>query len=123
MDPVLLYLDNNKLFMGCTMKLMHVGGKYMHHDLPDSLDHLFQNAWLRRIVVFCVAFVATRDIKISLLVTLLYVLIFTILLNEKSSACILPKKYLDFNKDGIITKDELIKAKEILQKYHKQTQK
>ena len=123
MDSTLMFLNNSKLFNGCAMMIMNVGGKYMNLDLPHSLDNIFQNIWIRRLVIFCIAFVATRDIKISLLITLLFILIFTVLLNEKSKGCILPINYLDFNKDGVISKEEVMRAKEILAKYNNQFQK
>lgn len=123
METVLLYLNNNKIFTGCAMMVMNIGGRYLNMDLPHSLDNLFQNVWLRRLVIFCVAFIGTHDIKISILITLLFILVFTVLLNEKSKACILPASYLDFNKDGIISKEEVQKAKEILNQYQKQVYK
>ncbi len=120
MEPALIYLNNNKVFAGCAMMLMNIGSKYVGLDLPRSLDNIFKNSWIRRIIIFCIAFVATHDIKISIFITLLFVLIFRILLNENSKGCILPKKYLDFNKDGLVSENEIIKAKEILSKYKKQ---
>jgi hypothetical protein len=118
MEYIIYYLNNDKIFMGCSMMLMNIGGKYMHQELPKSLDKIFENKWLRRLVIFCVAFVSTRDIKISLFITLIFILLFSILLNENSKGCILPKKYLDFNDDGIISPEEIKKAKEILKKYY-----
>lgn len=119
MDPIFYYLNNSKFFAGCTMMLMNIGGKYMGHDLPKSLDNIFKNEWLRRLVIFSVAFVSTRDIKISILITLLFVLVFRILLNEKSKGCILSQEYIDFDESGNVTYEEVIKAKEILKKYKK----
>ena len=114
MEDIILILNNNKLLTGCAMIIMNIGSKYIQTDLPKSLDNIFRHIWLRRLVVFCIAFISTHDIKISIIITLLYILLFTILLHEDSSACILPKQYLDFNKDGIISKDEIDKAKLIL---------
>ncbi len=121
MESTIFYLNNSKIFTGCAMMIMNIGSKYMSLDLPKSLDNIFQNVWARRIVIFCIAFIATHDIKISLFITLLFILIFRILLNENSKACILPKQYLDFNKDGIISQEEVMKAKQILSEYGKQS--
>jgi hypothetical protein len=93
---------------------MNVGSRYIGMDLPKSLDNIFQHVWLRQLVVFSIAFVATHDIKISIFITLLFILIFTILLNENSKGCILPKHYIDFNKDGKISDDEIARAKKLL---------
>lgn len=119
LDSAIYQINNNKLIIGLAMILMNVGSKYVIQDLPRSLDNIFQNIWLRRLIIFCMAFISTHDVKTALLLTLLFILIFNILLNEKSKGCILPAKYLDFNKDGIITQDEVKRAKEILTKYQR----
>jgi hypothetical protein len=119
MEQLLFYLNNNKLFTGCAMIVMNIGGRYISKDLPRSLDNIFKHIWIRRLVIFCIAFIATHDIKISLLITLSYILIFSILLNENSGMCILPESYLDFDEDGVISTEELVKAKNILDKYKK----
>lgn len=119
MDQLIFHINNNKIFAGCAMIIMNIGGRYISKDLPHSLDNIFKNILIRRLVIFCIVFIATRDIKISFLITLVYILLFSILLNEKSGMCILPKSYLDFNEDGVISNEELIKAKYILDKYKK----
>lgn len=121
MEPIFIYLNNNKIFAGCAMMLMNIGSRYISYDIPKSIDTIFENVWIRRIVIFCIAFIATHDVKISILITLIFILLMTILLNEKSKGCILPKKYMDFNKDGVVTKDEFEKAKNILEKYYSQS--
>lgn len=119
MEQIIFNLNNSKFFTGCAMMCMNIGSRYITMDLPHSLDNLFKHIWLRRLVIFCIAFVATHDIKISLLITLIYILLFSLLLNEKSKVCILPNKYLDLNKDGMISKEEIDRAKKILSDYQK----
>ena len=62
-------------------------------DLPDTLDEIFEIKLMRRLVVFAIAFVATHDIKTSLLITLLFILLFSYLLDRKSRVCILPQPF------------------------------
>ena len=113
MEYALANLNNSKIFAGCTMLLMNIGGKYIATDLPKSLDKIFSNIWVRRFVIFCIAFIATRDIKISIFITLIFIIVFTILLNENSMSCILPKEY----KSTKITQREADEAKKTLEKY------
>ena len=117
MESIILNLNNSKLFVGCSLILMNIGSRYIIHDLPKTLDNIFKHNILRKLVIFCIIFVAIRDIKMSILITLLYVLIFNILIHEKSAACILPNHYLDFNGDGEVSPEEIEKAKAILSKY------
>jgi len=114
MDIIFQCLENSKIFTGCAILFMNIGGKYVSKDLPKSLDVLFENIWLRRLVLFFIVFMTIRDIKKSLLITLIAIILFNHLLNENSPNCILPQKYLDFNKDGKVSDNELERAKNIL---------
>ena len=70
-------------------------------------------------MIFTVFFVATRDIKTSLILTAVFIIITLELFNEKSSFCIIPKNIIDFmdqNKDGVITADEIKRSISLLQK-------
>jgi len=75
------------------MLLSNIGGKYLALDLPKNIDVLFENyAILRYLILFSVFFIATRDIKISVLLTLFYFIIIKFLINENSRFCIIEKK-------------------------------
>ena len=121
-DNLLLAINNSKLFAGLIMIMMNISGKYIVKDIPIHVDKFLSTKIFRPIAVFCVAFIATRDIKLSILITLIFILFFRFLLDGNSGACILPKKYinLDLNNDGVITRDELDKAQEIINKYKQQ---
>ena len=90
MDTALSNLSMSPYFNGSIMLLMNIGGKYLAMDLPKNLDSLFINyAFLRYIVLFSIFFMATRNIKIALLLTLLYFIIIKFIINEKSNFCVL----------------------------------
>ena len=122
-DTFLSNLSNNKIFIGLAIIFMNVGSKYISIDLPKSLDNIFKHNFLRKFVIFCILFISTRDIKISILLTLVFVLLFSILLNENSSSCILPENYLNFeseldlNNHGKISADEVETVRKVLKKY------
>ena len=77
------------------------------------------------VLIFAIAWTATKDIIISLIVTATFHILATHLLNEESKYCIIPnawrnfEKILDQNGDGEITEEEIKKAKEILEKARK----
>ena len=73
---------------------------------------------MRRVLVFTIVFIATRDIKVSALLTLFFIVFITGLLNGKSKYCILPKSYkdLDLDGDGEISPEEIKTAYETLVK-------
>ena len=88
-DSTLLYLSNSKLFSGCIMLLTNIGGKYLAIDLPENMEKLFSKFFiLRLLVLFSIFFMATRDIKTSILLSLLFFIVIKFLINEKSSFCL-----------------------------------
>ena len=123
-DGAIIYLSTHPIFVGSVIVLMNLCGKYITIDMPKSVEGILAQPIIRLVFIFCVAFAGTRDVKISLIVTLLFIITLRFLLNEKSRNCILPHKYrynemLDLNKDGIVTKNEIIKAQQILENYKK----
>jgi len=120
--PLILHINNSKLFAGCIMILMNLGGKYVSKDVSRAADNILDTKLTRRFLIFCIAFVATRDVVSSIIIMLLFIVIFSYFLNENSNYCILPKKYIiniDKNRDGIISKEEIEKSKKLLDKLSK----
>tara|TARA_B100001175_G_C19316784_1_gene545750 strand:+ start:561 stop:851 length:291 start_codon:yes stop_codon:yes gene_type:complete len=93
MDNILNNIATNSLFNGSIMLLTNIGGKYLALDLPKNLDQLFQKYLiLRYLILFSIFFMATRDIKISVLLTLLYFIVMKFIINENSNFCLLDLK-------------------------------
>lgn len=115
MDTLLLNLSNNKLFGGCIILLTNIGGKYIALDLPNNLDKIFSKyLFLRCLVLFSILFMATRDIKIAILLSLLFFIITKFFINEKSKFCIIKNEVIN----KTLTEEDYKKAKEIINKYH-----
>ena len=86
MEGTFNYLNNNILFNGIIMFIMNIGGKYIAYEIPESLDIIFNKyKFLRYIVVFSIGFIATRNIQTSILLTLIFLLVFKYLINEKKN--------------------------------------
>jgi hypothetical protein len=117
-DTILLDLSNNKLFSGCIMLLTNIGGKYLAIDLPENMEKIFSKYFiLRLLVLFSIFFMATRDIKTSILLSLLFFIVIKFFINEKSSFCLISSE--DIKKTNKkISQDEYNKAKNIINKYH-----
>lgn len=119
MDTVITNITNNKLFLGSLMFLTNIGGRFLIMELPVNLEKLFtQYAILRYLVLFSIFFMATRDIKMSILLTLLYFILIKYLINEKSSFCLIKEQN---NEPPKVKKDDFEKAKLIIDKYIKET--
>ena len=99
------HLNQSKVFAGILMILMNLGSKYISLELSETQEEFLSNTIIRRIVVFVVAFIATRDIIISLVLTGVFILLVSGLFNDNSDLCII-KKHNPQTK--IITKDDNI---------------
>ena len=109
-------LNQSKLFAGILMILMNLGSKYIALELSETQEEFLSNIVIRRIVIFVVAFIATRDIIISLVLTGVFILLVSGLFNDNSELCIIRKNN---PKTKIVTKDDFIKANKIIKKYEK----
>jgi uncharacterized protein (UPF0128 family) len=111
-------INNNKYFYAITMILLNMGARYIEMDLVDNHRRFLSSKLLRRIIIFTVAFVATRDVVASLIVTASFVILVLNLFNTNSKYCIIPQSYLDIdtNNDGKISSDEIKQAYDILKR-------
>lgn len=107
------YLNGNKFFWGVTMLLLNFGSRYVIGDLGKFHEQVLGNEIVKKIITFSLFFVATRDIIIAFVMTILYVIIIDGVLHEKRNFCILPKNYVP--SDANI--DEYKKAKEVVKRY------
>ena len=115
-------LNNSKLFAGILMILMNIGSRYIEMGLTKSQEHALRTGLGREIVIFCVVFLGTRDLVISIIMTSAFIILSDHVFNENSKYCIIPSKMkkiaslIDLNDDGIVSPSEEKKAIEILEK-------
>ena len=96
LSQLLLSLNSSRIIGAFLMFVMNIGSKYIAKDVPLAVDIIFDNFWARMFVVLCIAFISTRDIMVSLLITLLYILIFAYLLNDNSASCIMRDTIVEY---------------------------
>lgn len=68
-------LNNNKLFLGVMLIVINIWSRYLVDELSTNPEEYNRNIVLRRIAVFAVCFVGTRDIVTSLLLTAGFIII------------------------------------------------
>lgn len=83
-------LNENKLMLGLVMIFMNIASKFIVIELSDTQKELLSNTILRQVLIFCIAFVGTRDVLLSLLLTAIFVILVDGLLHEESPMYILP---------------------------------
>uniref|UniRef100_A0A6C0EHT8 EF-hand domain-containing protein n=1 Tax=viral metagenome TaxID=1070528 RepID=A0A6C0EHT8_9ZZZZ len=110
--------NNNKYVYGFLMVLLNVGARYIEMDLVKSHKDFLSSKMLRRFLIFTIAFIGTRDLVTSLIITSTFIIFVLNLFNLDSEYCVLPKSFkeLDINNDGVISPEEIEKAYIILKK-------
>lgn len=83
-------LNNNRIFIGVAMMIMNIGSRYIIADLTDVHQKLMSSPIFKQIILFCMFFVATRDVMISVILTFAFIFIVHGLLNEKRKFNLLP---------------------------------
>lgn len=76
-------ISSNKMFVGVTMILMNLGSRHIVSDLTDIQNSLLSSKLMKKVVVFCMFFVPTRDVMVSLMLTFAFFFLTGHVLNER----------------------------------------
>jgi len=71
-------INENKYMIGITMIMLNIGARFIIDELDDDLRKIISNTIVRRVVIFCSFFMATKDLFTAIVLTI----IFVILINE-----------------------------------------
>ena len=93
-------INENKLFVGLMVVVVAVGGRFIIEELNDAQKEIIHNTWVRRLFVFGVCFMSTRDICISLIITMIFIIIVSEFTNNQG------KKYISIEEDKLQKKQE-----------------
>ena len=90
-NKVIFELNTNKYLAGLAIISINLGSKYLGKELSPKQDEFIRNTIIRKLIIFVIFFTGTRDVIASLILTVLYVLLFRNLFNEESKYYILKK--------------------------------
>jgi hypothetical protein len=88
MDGFLQIFNNNPYFIGIMMLILNLGGRFISMEITKKQELFFQHPWVRRILIFTVLFVATRNLWVAFWTTVTVVLFLGYLFNENSALCL-----------------------------------
>ena len=108
-------LNSSKILIGIAMIMFNIGSKYLVIDISKNQEQFFKNVLIRRLTLFSIFFVATRDIITSFLLTAAFIIFAVNLFNQESKFFVLPKSFYDTH----YTKEEYEMSKQIIQEYEK----
>ena len=88
MDGFLQIFNNNPYFIGIMMLILNLGGRFISLEVTKKQELFLQHPWVRRVLIFTVLFVATRNLWVAFWATVTVVLLLGYLFNENSALCI-----------------------------------
>lgn len=125
----IMFLNNSKFFAGVVMILLNVGSKFISIQFSQSTEEYLKMNVTKQLLVFAMAWMGTRDIYTSLVLTAVFTVLSDHLFNEESPYCCVPEKYrilsklVDENKDGNVSEQEINDAIAILEKAKRDKQR
>lgn len=82
-------LNSNPYFIGSMMILLNLGGRHLATGLTPEQDKFFQQPWFRRVLIFVIFFVGTRNALSSLFMAIVINFLIAFLFNEQSEMYLL----------------------------------
>jgi len=91
-DPItqtIGYLSSNPWLAGICYVILNLGGKHIAMNLTPEQEKMLGSLWIRPIIIFCLCFVATRNVVTAFWLTVIFMLIFYVIIYEASPFCLL----------------------------------
>ena len=128
-DMVEKAINGSPIMAGVAMLVLNIGSRYIDLGITPTQEALMRSEIAREILIFAMAFVATKEIVLSILLTAAFLTLSNHVLNESSPYCACPgymasiKAYIDSNQDGVITNKEIDAGLAALQKLKRMNNK
>jgi hypothetical protein len=127
LESFLQIFNTNPYFIGLMMLILNLGGRFISLEVTKKQEQFLQLPWIRRILIFTVLFVATRNIWVAFWTTVIVVLFLGYLFNENSSLCLFGQGGIGSSKcaqEGPKPGEEMTpEEKEILQRLSSKAQR
>lgn len=83
----IMSMNNSKFFAGLVIISLNVASKFVTLKLSKTTETYLKYTFSRQILIFAMAWMATRDIYMALILTAVFVILADYLFNENSSFC------------------------------------
>ena len=87
---LLAHVNASKVVAGVASMAFNFGSRALIGELTPAQQSIFQSPAVKRVVVWCMFFIVTRDILVSAALALVTIVALETLLNEHSRFCLLP---------------------------------
>jgi hypothetical protein len=114
-------VNESKIFAALVILTLNLSSKFISLPMSKTVESFVKNSFSQYILVFAMAWVGTRDLLISLFVTMIFGVFMEFIFNEKSVFCCLSEGFVSeqmskLKTDQAVSKEELETASKILQK-------
>ena len=99
LEASLVSFNTNPYFIGLTMLLLNLGGRFLAMEVTKDQEKFFQSPFVRGFLIFVAVFVGTRNVFVAFWLSIVIILMLRFLLNENSTL------YL-FKKEGPVQKEK-----------------
>lgn len=90
-----LGLNQSRTFAGIAMIIMNIGARYVATDLTKFHEKVLSSTVAKRVILFCIFFIGTRDIMTAIILTFVFTVFLHGLLNETSHWNIIPEYWTE----------------------------
>lgn len=118
-----MFVNQNKVMWGVSMLLLQFGARFVLGDLGKAHEVLLSHEITKKMVVMAMFFVATRDIVVSFVLTIAYIVIVDGILHEDRLFSLVPsniRRKIVQDAKTKIPESDYKKAKEIVKLYEEQ---
>ena len=91
LDATLSKVASSPYALAIAIFLINLGGRFLPMEISKEQEAFLNQPWFRRIIIFVIFFLATRNIITAAWMALIVILCVGYLFNENSSLCILGK--------------------------------
>jgi len=113
-------LNDNKIFAGVIILIMNICSRYATLELSKSQEYYVKYIFGKQLLLFAIIWMGTRDIFISIVLTIIFLICADYLLNDQSKYCIIPSHCKVSDLSGNITQKDINDSISILKKAHSQ---
>jgi len=75
-DGWLDQISKSPIMIGIAVLLINMGGRFIATDMTRYDEKLLNNAFMKKLTIFSIAFLSTRDIRYSVIIVFLYSVLF-----------------------------------------------
>ena len=119
---ILTQLNSSKYFSGIVMVLLNIGSKYVSLELSEAQQQFLNHPIIRKLLVFTIFFVATKDIVVSVILSTIFIIFICGIFHEESKICVAKNSLKTFCKKrkDLVNQEDYEKAKKIVKEYETQ---